>query len=189
MRRATPDVIYSYTASTNPVTFTVHPGEVFQVETLSAWGRQFDSHAGQFVPDAPSAINASTGCIAAEVARAGQNLVVHVLGIDLDEFGFTSVGRRSILLPHLSGEEGWQESKKIVRISREQPGRSSAPAGPTEERAYLERSPSLRMWFFSRQRQLRLGNAVSKPRLPRPRERARPVDPALKIEAFQAIHP
>jgi len=116
VRRADPETTYSYTSALNPVTFTVRPGEVFQVETVPTCGAQFDSHTGTSEPEAEGGINASTGCIAVEGATAGQVLSVEVLEIRLHEFGFTRVGRRSILLPHLTREDGWAEAFKAVRL-------------------------------------------------------------------------
>ncbi len=116
MRRAAPETLYSYTAAANPVTFTVAAGEVFQVETVPTCGRQFDARAGEFRDDAESGINASTGCIAVAGARAGQVAVVHVLGIELHEYGFTRVGTRSPVLPQLGPDDGWAEARKVVRI-------------------------------------------------------------------------
>jgi amidase len=39
-----------------------------------------------------------------------------VLGIDLDEYGYTAVEKRSILLPQLSAEDGWRPCQRIVPI-------------------------------------------------------------------------
>jgi acetamidase/formamidase len=117
MRRATPETIYSFNSAANPVTFTVRPGEVFQVETLPNAGLAFDSHAGRFTGK-PWAFNASAGCIAVEGAKAGQNVIVHILGIALDEFGYTSVTDRSIVLPHLDRASGWEARQKIVPICK-----------------------------------------------------------------------
>ncbi len=116
MRRALPETIYSYTSAANPVTFTVVPGEAFQVETLPTCGRQFDSHTGKFDPSLPGGINASTGCIALEGAKPGQVLVVHVLDIQLHEFGYTRLGWPSAILPRLAKEDGWEECFKAVRV-------------------------------------------------------------------------
>ncbi len=133
MRRTDPDVIYSYTAASNAVTFTARPGETFQVDTVPTCGRQFDSRTGQWHDDAEGGINASTGCIAVEGARPGQVAVVHVLGIDLHEYGFTSVGERSPVLGRLPGEAGWKPTRKVVRIRDgriEWSDRLTIPAAP-----------------------------------------------------------
>ena len=116
MRRTEPETIYSFTSATNAVTFTVRPGEVFQVDTVPTCGAQFDTHTGLRDPKAEGAVNASTGCIAVEGAAAGQVLLVELLDIQLHEFGYTEVGRRSILLPHLAKDDGWEETFKTVRI-------------------------------------------------------------------------
>jgi len=105
MRRANPDVMYSYTAAANDVTFTVQPGETFQVDTAPTCGAQFDSHTGEHRPDADGAINASTGCIAVEGAKAGQMVVVHIIEVNLHEFGYTRVGKTSPVHPGLALEE------------------------------------------------------------------------------------
>ena len=112
MRRAEPETIYSYTSAANAVTFTVEPGEVFEVTTVPTCGRRFDSHTGTFDKDAEGGINASTGCIAVEGAKADQVLVVEVLGIRLHEFGYTQVGQASPVHPGLALEETF----KAVRI-------------------------------------------------------------------------
>jgi len=39
-----------------------------------------------------------------------------VLGVELDEYGYTAVERRSILLPQLSAEDGWRTGQRIVSI-------------------------------------------------------------------------
>ena len=116
MRRATPDVIYSYTSATNPVTFTVQPGETFQVETVATSGRQFDSHTGEFDREREGGVNSSTGCIAVEGASAGQVAVVHVLDIELHEFGFTGFRWPTRLLGRLAAEDGWESGYKAVRV-------------------------------------------------------------------------
>ena len=116
MRCAHPDTMYSYTSATNVVTFTVEPGEAFQVETVPTCGRQFDTHTGKENPDAESGINASTGCIAVAGAKPGQVLVVHVLDIKLHEFGYTRLSWPSGILPHLAKEDGWEEAYRAVRI-------------------------------------------------------------------------
>lgn len=112
MRRAEPDVIYSYTSAANAVTFTVEPGEVFQVDTVPTCGRQFDSHTGRFDPKAESGINSSTGCIAVEGAKPGQVVVVELLNIELHEFGYTRVGKTSPVVPGLALDETF----KAVRL-------------------------------------------------------------------------
>ncbi len=116
MRRAEPETIYSYTSAANAVTFTVKPGEAFEVDTVPTCGRQFDSHTGAFDKEAESGINASTGCIAVEGAKAGQIVVVEVLDVQLHEFGYTRVGEKSAVVPSLALEGGWEETFKAVRI-------------------------------------------------------------------------
>jgi len=116
MRRAHPETLYSYTSAANPVTFTVEPGETFQVETVPTCGRRFDTHTGRENPEAESGINASTGCIAVAGAKVGQTVVVHVLDIQLHEFGYTRLSWPSGILPHLAKEDGWEEAYKVVRI-------------------------------------------------------------------------
>lgn len=116
MRRATPDVIYSYTSAANPVTFTVNPGEVFEVETVPNCGRQFGARTGKFDWQAEGGVNPSTGSIAVEGARPGQIVVVHVVDIRLHEFGYTSVDRISPVLAGIGFEPGWGEARKVVRI-------------------------------------------------------------------------
>ena len=116
MRRAKPDTMYSYTSAANPVTFTVAAGETFQVETVPCCGRQFDSHTGREDPQAELGINPSAGCIAVEGATPGQVLVVHVLGIDLHEYGFTRLTWPNPLLPSMATEQGWKSTFKAVRL-------------------------------------------------------------------------
>lgn len=116
MRRADPDVIYSHTSAANSVTFTVEAGEVFQVDTVPTAGRKFDTHSGQSHPDREGGVNPSTGCIAVEGARPGQVAVVHVLGIDLHEYGFTRLRPPSAVAPRLGREEGLERAFKSVRI-------------------------------------------------------------------------
>jgi len=133
MRRAEPDTIYSYTSAANAVTFTVAPGEVFEVETVPTCGRQFNSHTGVFDEKAESGINASTGCIAVDGAKAGQLVMVHVLDVQLHEYGFTRLGKSSPVLPAIAGEGGWEEAFKAVRIRDgfvEWSDRLKIPAGP-----------------------------------------------------------
>lgn len=121
MRRATPEVIYSHTSAANAVTFTVEPGETFEVETVPNCGRTFDTHTGERHPDAEGGINPSTGCIAVAGARPGQVAVVHVLNIDLHEWGYTLLGGpgdgpiNSPVLGRLRREDGWQRAFKPVR--------------------------------------------------------------------------
>jgi len=112
MRRAEPETIYSYTSAANGVTFTVQPGEVFEVDTVPTCGRQFDSHTGEFDEGREGGINASTGCIAVDGATPGQVVVVEVLNIELHEFGYTRVGRTSPVAAGLKLEETF----KPVRI-------------------------------------------------------------------------
>jgi len=116
MRRADPDVIYSYNSAANAVTFTVEPGEVFQVDTVPTCGRQFDTHTGVFDKHAESGINASTGCIAVAGAKAGQVAVVHVLEIALHEYGYTRLGFPSPVVPEMGAKVQWAEQFKPVRI-------------------------------------------------------------------------
>ena len=116
MRRTDPDVIYSYNSAANPVTFTVAPGEVFQVDTLPTCGRKFDTHTGQYDEKAEGGINASTGCIAIEGAKAGRIAVVHVLDIALHEYGFTRLAFPSPVVPELAAKVQWEPQYKPVRI-------------------------------------------------------------------------
>jgi acetamidase/formamidase len=116
MRRFEPDVLYTSISIANAVTGTVRPGEVFEVRTVSCRGRQFDTHTGRFDPSAPGGPNPSTGCIAVEGAQAGQVLVVHVLGIELDEYGFTELRWPGKLLPQLANEAGWEPLRKVARL-------------------------------------------------------------------------
>ncbi|MHC4716566.1 MAG: acetamidase/formamidase family protein [Planctomycetota bacterium] len=116
MRRTDPDVIYSHNSAANPVTFTVEPGEVFQVDTVPTCGRKFDTHTGREDPKAQGGVNASTGCIAIEGAKAGQVAVVHVLDIELHEYGFTRLAFPSPVVPELAGRVQWEEQYKPVRI-------------------------------------------------------------------------
>jgi acetamidase/formamidase len=116
MRRANSDVFYSCTSPHNPVTFTVKPGEIFEVETLPNCGWRFDTHTGQWDHHAAGGINASAGNIAVEGAAAGRNIVVHVLDIRLHEYGYTRLRWPSALLPALAGEKGWEGGEKVVRI-------------------------------------------------------------------------
>ncbi|MFO7899141.1 MAG: acetamidase/formamidase family protein [Planctomycetota bacterium] len=112
MRCAEPDVTYSYTSASNPVTFTVEPGETFEVETVPTCGAQFDSHTGRHAPDAEGGINASTGCIGVDGATAGGLLTVHVLDVALHEYGYTRVRDESPVAPGLALEPTF----KAVRI-------------------------------------------------------------------------
>lgn len=116
MRVTRPDVIYSYNSAANEVTFTVKPGEVFQVDTRSTSGLRFDTHTGQWDHDAKGACNPSTGCIAVEGVTAGQVVIVHVLNIELHEYGFTKLSWPSSLVPQLAVEEGWEAAERVVRI-------------------------------------------------------------------------
>ena len=116
MRRTDPDVIYSVNSASNPVTFTVAPGETFQVDTVPNCGRRFDTHTGEQDNAAEGGCNPSTGCIAVEAAKAGQVVVVHVLDIALHEYGYTHVPRVSHVVSEVSHEEGWAEQFKSVRI-------------------------------------------------------------------------
>jgi acetamidase/formamidase len=116
MRRAEPTAIYSYTDARNPVTFTVAPGETFQVETVSACGRRFDSHTGRWDEQAEAGLNPSTGCIAVTGARPGQVLIVHVLDVALHAFGFTLVQAESPVLGPMPPEAGWRAARKVVPI-------------------------------------------------------------------------
>ena len=117
MRCATSDISYSHTSARNPVTFTAEPGEVFQVRTLPNCGRRFDTHTGQWDPQAPRETNASAGNIAIAGASAGANIVVHVLGMELDEFGYTRLHWPSVLLPQLAGQAGWESLTREVRMT------------------------------------------------------------------------
>jgi acetamidase/formamidase len=133
MRRATSDIHYSHTSPTNPVTFTAQPGEEFEVQTLPNCGLRFDTRTGQWNEQAPGAINASAGNIAVEGARAGQVAIVHILDIQLDEYGYASFHWPSRLLPQLAGQSGWESARKVVRIREgliEWSDRLSIPARP-----------------------------------------------------------
>jgi acetamidase/formamidase len=79
-------------------------------------GRRFDTRSGQWDQHAPGAVNASAGNIAVEGAMAGQNLVVHILGIQLHEYGYTRFHWPNVLVPAMAGEEGWESASKVVRI-------------------------------------------------------------------------
>ena len=115
MRRADTETLYSFTSPNNPVTFTVAPGETFQVETVSTCNRMFDTHTGDYDPTRAGGCNA-TGCIAVTGAQPGQVLVVHVLGIELHEYGYTQFTPPSVAVPQLAAEPGWEEGFKSVRI-------------------------------------------------------------------------
>ena len=41
---------------------------------------------------------------------------MHVLGIELHEYGYTRLGWPSAILPQLAKEDGWEEALKVVRI-------------------------------------------------------------------------
>ena len=133
MRRADSKTMYSYTSAANPVTFTVRPGEAIEVETVPCCGRRFDTHTGKEDPDGEGGINPSSGCIAIEGATPGQVVAVHILDIQLHEFGFTRLGWPSGILPHLAKEDGWEGAFKSVRIRDgfvEWSGRVKIPAAP-----------------------------------------------------------
>ena len=116
MRRTDPETIYSFTSAANAVTFTVQPGETFQVDTVPTCGRQFDTRTGERDGGAEGGVNASTGCIAVEGAAPGQVLVVHVLDIQLHEYGFTHFRPPSVVVPQLAAEDGWADTHKVVRV-------------------------------------------------------------------------
>lgn len=116
MRRADPHTLYSYTSASNPVTFTVAAGEVFQVDTVPTCGRRFDTHRGERHPDAPGAVNPSTGCIAVEGARAGQVVIVSVMDMELHEYGYTSMTWPGPVLRHMGHEDDRTERFKAVRV-------------------------------------------------------------------------
>jgi len=115
MRRADSETVYSFTSPDNPVTFTVEPGETFQVETVSTSNRVFDTHTGEHDPSRESGCNV-TGCIAVTGAKPGQVLIVHVLGIELHEYGYTQFTPPSVVVPQLATEDGWEKAFRSVRI-------------------------------------------------------------------------
>ena len=98
MQRATRDVLYYETGRDNPVTMTVTPGEVFEVETQMNRGRDAsevpedlrDLWNSKRSDDSPTDRgNPTSGAIWVEGAEPGHALTVHVEDIQVHGIGYT----------------------------------------------------------------------------------------------------
>ena len=125
MQRATRDVLYYETGRDNPVTMTVRPGEVFEVETQMNRGRD-----SSYVPeelrdlwnskrsdDSPTNRgNPTSGAIWVEGAEPGHALVVHVEDIQVHGIGYTQYRGSTGAAPGFLGPSGIGPQFKVVRI-------------------------------------------------------------------------
>ena len=125
MQRATRDVLYYETGRDNPVTMTVSPGEVFEVETQMNRGRDSsdvpeelrDLWNSKRSDDSPTDRgNPTSGAIWVEGAEPGHALTVHVEDIQVHEIGYTQYRGSTGAAPGFLGPSGIGPQFKVVRI-------------------------------------------------------------------------
>ncbi len=128
MQRATRDVLYYETGRENPVTMTVRPGEVFEVETQMNRGRDssevpeelrelWDSKRSDDHPTDRG--NPASGAIRVEGAEPGHTLIVHVDDIRVHGIGYTQYRGSSGAAPGFLGDSGVGPQFKVVRIEND----------------------------------------------------------------------
>ena len=125
MQRATRDVLYYETGRDNPVTMTVSPGEVFEVETQMNRGRDSsdvpeelrDLWNSKRSDDSPTDRgNPTSGAIWVEGAEPGHALTVHVEDIQVHGIGYTQYRGSTGAAPGFLGPSGIGPQFKVVRI-------------------------------------------------------------------------
>ena len=136
MKRATKDILYFETGPDNPPTLFVDPGEEFEVVTQMNRGPWIEGHPDQEELEAKLiGGNPSSGAIYVNGAESGQVLIVHVLDIQTEPFGYTRFGGSTGAMPGWMGGTGIGHHEKIVADQRrthtlerrpEVPGRADA---------------------------------------------------------------
>ena len=117
MKRQKTDVLYEEISRHNPVTMRVHPGEVFQVETILSTGSWLNSVEDVFSRHNEGfAANPVSGCIEVAGAQPGDMLGIHVLDIQLASLGYTGWLACESPFPDWIRQRGWGTVSKTVRI-------------------------------------------------------------------------
>ncbi len=118
MQRATKDILYFETGPDNEPTMFVDPGEEFEVVTQMNRGPWIEGHPDQ---ERLEAIlidgNPSSGAIYVNGAQPGQVLIVHILDIQTEPFGFTRFRGSTGAMPGWLGATAIGHHEKIVSIS------------------------------------------------------------------------
>ncbi len=118
MKRATKDVLYFETGPDNAPTLFVDPGEEFEVITQMNRGPWIEGHPDQEELEAKLVGgNPSSGAIYVNGAEPGQALIVHVLDIQTESFGYTRFRGSTGAMPGWMGATGIGHHEKIVQIS------------------------------------------------------------------------
>lgn len=143
MKRATTDILYFETGYQNPVTLSVMPGEVFEVQTQLNRGPWLAGHPDgellreklndhqtmeyseysngwsfpAYLPAGLPSGNPSSGCIYIEGAKPGDMLRIQVGKIELDKLGFTNFRGNNGAAPGLFGPTSLGDQHRIVEIS------------------------------------------------------------------------
>ena len=118
MKRAIKDVLYFETGPDNAPTLFVEPGEEFEVVTQMNRGPWIEGHPDQAELEARvTGGNPSSGAIYVNGAAPGQVLIVHVLDIQTEPFGFTRFSGSTGAMPGWMGGTGIGHHEKIVQIS------------------------------------------------------------------------
>ena len=128
MQRATRDVLYYETGRDNPVTMTVRPGDVFEVETQMNRGRDSSEvpeelrelwNAKRSDDHPTDRGNPTSGAIWVEGAEPGHALIVHVEDIQVHGIGYTQYRGSSGAAPGFMGDSGVGPQFKVVRIEND----------------------------------------------------------------------
>lgn len=114
MRRATRDQVTGHHSRDSKPQFTVAPGEVFQVETELCTGDWLHSLEDIYAPEKATAAN-PTVVIAVEGAMPGDDLRVHIHGIEPDALGYTGFIGGSPLANSIIDRD-WGQNTRTVRI-------------------------------------------------------------------------
>ena len=118
MRRATKDILYFETGPDNEPTMFVDPGEEFEVVTQMNRGPWIEGHPDQQKLEALlTGGNPSSGAIYVNGAEPGQVIIVHILDIHTEPFGFTRFRGSTGAMPGWLGATAIGHHEKIVSIS------------------------------------------------------------------------
>ena len=109
---------YDYHSAQNSPQFSVKPEEIFMAETELCSGGWLLSPQDTWTPDKTCALN-PTVCVAVDGARPGDLLIVDILDIVPDRFGYTGFTAFSNPLANKIRSHSWGLNTRTLKISEE----------------------------------------------------------------------